>query len=80
MVPGIASAVTKLKKNEYTKTPVKSDFGWHVILRVDSREVGAPPFEQLKEQLKMRVQNLQVEQYIGSLRKKAKIERTHKSK
>lgn len=80
MVPGIASAVTKLKKNEYTKTPVKSDFGWHVILRVDSREVGAPPFEQLKEQLKMRVQNLQVEQYIGSLREKAKIERTHKSK
>lgn len=80
MVPPFATAVATLKNNEYTKHPVKTDFGWHVILRVDSREVAAPPFEQLKEQLKMRVQNLQVENYIKSLRQKAKIERTSKSK
>ena len=80
MVPPFAAAVATLKNNEYTKTPVKTDFGYHVILRVDAREIDAPPFEQLKEQLKMRVQNLQVEQYIKSLRQKAKIERTHKQK
>lgn len=80
MVPPFAAAVATLKNNEYTKTPVKTDFGYHVILRVDAREIDAPPFEQLKEQLKMRVQNLQVEQYIKSLRQKAKIERTHKPK
>ena len=78
MVPQFSVAVAALKNNEYTKEPVKTDFGWHVILRVDSREVDAPPFEQMKEQLTMRVQNIQVEQYIKSLRDKAKIERTHK--
>lgn len=80
MVQPFSVAVATLKNNEYTKVPVKTDFGWHVILRVDSREVDAPPFEQMKEQLKMRVQNIQVEQYIKSLRDKAKIDRTHKPK
>ena len=76
MVKPFAQAVEKLKNGEYTKTPVKTDFGWHVILRVDSRDVPPPPFEQLQGQLRMRVQNLQIEQYIGSLRKDAKIERS----
>jgi len=80
MVQPFSEAVAKLKNKEYTKTPVKTDFGWHVILREDSREVDAPSYEQMKEQLKMRVQNIQVEQYIKSLRTDAKIERTHKPK
>ena len=75
MVEPFAKAVEALKNGEYTKTPVKSDFGWHVILREDSREVPPPPYEQMREQLKMRVQNLQIENYIGSLRNQAKIER-----
>ena len=80
MVQPFSVAVATLKDNEYTKNPVKTDFGWHVILRAGSRDIGAPPFEQLKEQLKMRVQNLQVEQYIKTLRSKAKIERTQDKK
>ncbi|WP_455209272.1 peptidylprolyl isomerase [Kaarinaea lacus] len=75
MVEPFAKAVEGLKNGEYTKTPVKTDFGWHVIKREDSREVPPPPYEQMREQLKMRVQNLQIEQYIGSLRNQAKIER-----
>jgi len=75
MVKPFAVAVESLKNGEYTKTPVKSDFGWHVILREDSREVPPPPYEQMRDQLKMRVQNMQIEQYIASLRKDAKIER-----
>lgn len=75
MVEPFAKAVEALKNGEYTKTPVKSDFGWHVILREDSREVPPPPYEQMREQLKMRVQNLQIENYIGPLRNQAKIER-----
>ncbi|WP_455366150.1 peptidylprolyl isomerase, partial [Kaarinaea lacus] len=75
MVKPFADAVEGLKNGEYTKMPVNSDFGWHVILREDSRDVPPPPYEQMREQLKMRVQNLQIENYIGSLRKQAKIER-----
>jgi len=75
MVESFGNAVETLKNGEYTKTPVKTDFGWHVIKREDSRQVPPPPYEQMREQLKMRVQNLQIEQYIGSLRNKAEIER-----
>ncbi len=75
MVKPFAEAVQEMKNGETSKTPVKSDFGWHVIFRENSREVPPPPYEQMREQLKMRVQNLQIEQYIGSLRNSAKIER-----
>jgi peptidyl-prolyl cis-trans isomerase C len=36
-VKPFGEALTKLKKGEYTKTPVKSDFGYHVIQLDDSR-------------------------------------------
>jgi peptidyl-prolyl cis-trans isomerase C len=74
MVEPFGKAVLALNNGEYTKTPVKSDFGWHVILREDARNVPPPAFEDVKEQLRMRVQNLQVEGYIKTLRDKAKIE------
>jgi peptidyl-prolyl cis-trans isomerase C len=70
-----SDAVVALKDGEYTKTPVKTQFGWHVILREASREIPPPSFDQMKEQLKMHVQNLQIQDYIAALRKKAKIER-----
>jgi peptidyl-prolyl cis-trans isomerase C len=75
MVREFSVAVEKLKNGEYTKKPVKTDFGWHVILRENARDVPPPPFEQMRDQLKMRAQNIQIEQYIKSLRNKAKIER-----
>lgn len=75
MVKPFADAVIALPDATYTKTPVKTDFGWHVILREQARKVPAPPYEDMKEQIKMRMQNAQVESYIESLRKKAKIER-----
>lgn len=38
MVDEFSEAVRKLKKNEYTKEPVKTKFGYHVILKVDEKE------------------------------------------
>ena len=75
MVKEFSDAVAKLDDNNYTSTPVKTQFGWHVILRTGARGVDAPSFESLKEQLRMRLQNKIVEDYIGSLRKGAQIER-----
>ena len=65
----------KLKDDKYTTSPVKTQYGWHVILRTGERGVDAPPFESMKDQLRMRLQNKIVENYIGSLRKGANIER-----
>jgi peptidyl-prolyl cis-trans isomerase C len=72
-VKPFAEALTKLKKGEYTKTPVKTDFGYHVIQLDDTRPLTPPPFEQVKPQLQQRAQQQQVEQLVKKLRDGAKI-------
>lgn len=74
MVPPFSEAVSKLKKGETTKEPVKTDFGWHVIRLDDTRPVQLPPFEAVKDRLAPMVQQRQIRDYIDSLRKAAKIE------
>jgi peptidyl-prolyl cis-trans isomerase C len=75
MVKPFSNAAAKLKKGSYTKTPVKTQFGWHVILLEDSRVVNPPKFEEVKEQIRVGLQNKLIETYISGLRGKAKIER-----
>ena len=74
MVPEFAQATEALKKGTYTKQPVKSQFGWHVILLDDTRPVKPPTFDELKTRLEGVVQGEHVSAYVESLRKKAKIE------
>lgn len=68
-----AEAAMKLKKGTYTKTPVQTQFGWHVILLEDTRSVEPPPFDTVKDQIRVALQNKIIENYIGELRGKAKI-------
>jgi len=75
MVKPFSDAAAKLKKSSYTKTPVKTQFGWHVILLEDSRSVNPPKFEDIKEQIRVGLQNKLIENYIAGLRDKAKINR-----
>lgn len=72
-VKPFGEALTKLKKGEYTKTPVKSDFGYHVIQLDDSRPMTPPPYEQVKQQLQQRASQQQIEQLVKDLRAKAKV-------
>ena len=73
-VPEFANALLNLKKGEYTKVPVQSQFGWHVIKLDDTRELKAPPFEEVKAQLQQRLQQQSIKKAIDELRAKAKIE------
>lgn len=75
MVPPFSEAVAALKNGEITKSPVKTDFGWHVIQREDSREQEPPAFDAVKEQLTSFMQTEKLKKYIGELEAKAKIER-----
>jgi len=72
-VKPFGEALVKLKKGEYTKTPVKSDFGYHVIQLDDSRPMTPPPYEQVKQQLQQRASQQQIEQLVKELRAKAKV-------
>ena len=73
-VPPFAKAMVDLKKGEYTKVPVKSQFGWHIIKLDDVRDLKVPTFEELKPQLLQRMQQQSIKDYIADLRSKAKIE------
>jgi peptidyl-prolyl cis-trans isomerase C len=74
MVAPFSEAVAKLEKGKYTKTPVKTQFGWHVILSEDSRKQTAPPLEAVKEQLTPMLQRQKIQTMVESLRKQAKVE------
>ncbi|PKO33158.1 MAG: peptidylprolyl isomerase [Betaproteobacteria bacterium HGW-Betaproteobacteria-7] len=72
-VKPFGEALVKLKKGEYTKAPVKTDFGYHVIQLDDSRPTSPPPYDQVKQQLQQRAGQQQIEQLVKDLRAKAKI-------
>jgi peptidyl-prolyl cis-trans isomerase C len=74
MVAPFTEAVAKMKKGQTATTPVQTQFGWHVIKLEDTREVPAPAFEEVQDQLRMQAQNQRVDDYIAELRKGAKIE------
>src|SRR5690606_9335174 len=73
-VKPFSDAMVKLQKGKYTATPVKSDFGYHVIQLDDIRDVKAPPFDEVKPQLQQRLQQQKVERHVLELREKAKVE------
>jgi peptidyl-prolyl cis-trans isomerase C len=74
MVPEFADAVKGMKKGEVSKTPVQSEFGWHVIYLQDVRDIPLPSFEDSKERLKLIVAQKKLQEYIAELREKANIE------
>ncbi len=74
MVPEFSNAAAALEKGKYTKTPVKSQFGWHVIVLDDARPVTPPSFDEVKKRLEGVVQNQRLGGYLNGLRQKAKIE------
>ena len=74
MVPEFGAALKTLTKGKFTEQPVKSQFGYHVILMVDSRAKVVPPLDQIKSQLKQQVQQKNMEKMFEDLKAKAKIE------
>ena len=73
-VKPFSDAMVKLEKGKYTDAPVKSDFGYHVIMLDDTRELKAPALDDVKAQIAQRLQQKVVEQHIMDLRGKAKVE------
>jgi peptidyl-prolyl cis-trans isomerase C len=74
MVPEFADAAFKLGKGQYTKTPVHTQFGWHVI-KVDDRRTAAPPsFEESKGELTDELARDIINATVKTLRDGAKIE------
>ena len=75
MVKPFGDAVKTLKKGEYTQQPVQTQFDWHVIKLEDTREVTAPPFDQVKPQITNALIRKKLQAYVADLKKNAKIEK-----
>lgn len=68
MVAPFSAAVSELGDGAYTKTPVQTQFGWHVILREDSRQSTPPTLESVRDVVKQRVEQQKLQDYLAQLR------------
>jgi len=73
-VPPFSQAVTKLEKGKFTEQPVKTDFGWHIIILDDIRDTTPPPLEEVRPQIMQALQGKIINEYLEKLRKDAKVE------
>lgn len=73
-VKEFSDAMVKLDKGKFTETPVKTQFGYHVIRLDDTREAKAPPLEELRPQIQQEIERQRVQALQQSLRAKAKIQ------
>ena len=74
MVPEFGAAVAQLAKGKFTEEPVKSQFGYHVILLEDSRQQQVQPLEQIKPALMQQMQQQNLKKLFDEMKAKAKIE------
>lgn len=73
-VAEFSAALTKLAKGKMTETPVKTQFGYHIIRLDDVRDAQLPKFEDVKAQVAQQLQQQKIAKYQEELRAKAKVE------
>ncbi|MCI6989729.1 MAG: peptidylprolyl isomerase [Campylobacter sp.] len=78
MVKPFSDAVVALKKGEISKTPVKSDFGYHVIYKVDNKDKKQLTLDETKKYienvLKEEKYKANIQKIADDLVKKSKVE------
>lgn len=73
-VAEFATALAGLSKGKMTETPVKSQFGYHIIRLDDVRDAQLPKLDDVKPQVSQQLQQQKLSKYQEELRSKAKIE------
>jgi peptidyl-prolyl cis-trans isomerase C len=73
-MPSFAQAVSELKKGSYTKQPVKTQYGWHVVKLEDEREVPPPTLKQLRPQIIAAIRRQRMAEFVKGLRDSAKVD------
>jgi peptidyl-prolyl cis-trans isomerase C len=73
-VKEFGEAMAKLNKGEWTRQLVKTQYGYHIIMVDDIREMQFPDFEQVKERLYQQTMTQKRDQAMAALREQAKVE------
>jgi peptidyl-prolyl cis-trans isomerase C len=74
MVKPFSDAVKGLEVGTVSPTPVKTQFGWHVIKLEEKRAKQPPTFESVKNKLLADAQRKSLSEYVNKLRDQAKVE------
>lgn len=74
VVPEFAEAAFAMAKGDISKTPVKTQFGWHIIQIDDRRPVAAPAFNDVAEQIRSDLAAQTAGEVIADLRKSSSVE------
>ena len=73
MVEEFSEAAFKLEKGKYTKKPVRTQFGWHIIKLNDKISDTPKLLKDVKETIKEELMQQEVESYMDSIMKKADV-------
>lgn len=73
MVEPFAQAVLATPVGSYSKTPVRTQYGWHVILVEDSRDQQPPGIESMRTELVTIARRQKVDEYIAMLKRQAGV-------
>ena len=68
MVAPFSDAVAALEDGAHTAEPVQTQFGWHVILREESRDNQPPTLDSVRDVLKQQVEQTKFQSYLENLR------------
>jgi len=74
--PEFMKALESLKPGEYTKTPVQTPFGWHVIELVETRPLAPQSFEQRKPRIEQEIERKKFKDYMDDLMRTAQVTKT----
>jgi peptidyl-prolyl cis-trans isomerase C len=73
-VKPFSDAMVALKKGQFTETPVKTQYGYHVIKLDDVRAAKIPTLEEVKPQIAESLQQKKLQAFQQELHSKAKIQ------
>jgi peptidyl-prolyl cis-trans isomerase C len=74
--PEFMKALDSLKPGEYTKTPVQTPFGWHIVQLVESRPLTPQAYDQRKPRIEQEIERKRFKDYIDDLMRTAQVNKT----
>lgn len=74
MLPEFSAAAFNLKPKEYTKEPVHTRYGWHVIQVLETRVSQPPTYEQVREQIQQQLMQQDIKTAVDAARAQAHVQ------
>ena len=74
MLAEFSDVAFKLKPNEYTKTPVHTRYGWHVIQVLETRTSSPPTYDQVHDDIKQKLLQADAKAFIAEAKATVKVQ------